>query len=179
MVCIFGEKLDDDVVQAAGRMSRSTSDKFAEIHAVAVARVHDDHELNDPDPEKMEQLTRALRRAEGIGEEYEGVDVIPHLYVARSAPTTVIQISRLIEPETILIAADDAAAEERDPAAGTRVGKVTQNLMRYAHSRVVLTAGAHRDSLEPRRKIRAEAEQDTKEGPKSPSEAARAYAEGL
>ena len=92
MVTIFGERLDDDVMQAAGRMSHRTTERLAEIHAVAIARVHDDHELDDPDPEKIEQLTRALRRAEAIGEEYEGVDVIPHLYVARSAPKAVLSL---------------------------------------------------------------------------------------
>ncbi len=184
MVCIFGDKLDDEVMQAAGRMSRSTNEKLAEIHAVAVTRVHDDHDLNEPDPGKVEELTRALRRAEAIGEEYEGVDVIPHLYVARSAPAAMIAISRLIAPETILIAADDAAAEERDASAGTRVGKVTQNLMRYAHCRVVLTAGAHQDLLERRRPptqlaLEPKGKGDRDGGSKSPSEAARAYAEGL
>ncbi len=182
MVCIFGDRLDDEVMQAAGRMSRSTNDKLAEIHAVAVTRVHEDHDLDSPDPDKTEALTRALRRAEAIGQEYEGVDVVPHLYVARSAPTAMIAISRLIAPETILIAADDAAAEERDPAAGTRVGKVTQNLMRYAHCRVVLTAGAHQDLIERRRAPTQLALEPKTKGdgtPKSPSEAARAYAEGL
>ncbi len=183
MVTIFGEKLDDDVMQAAGRMSHRTTERLAEIHAVAIARVHDDRELDDPDPEKIEQLTRALRRAEAIGEEYEGVDVIPHLYVARSAPKSVVAISRLIAPETILIAADDAAAEERDPGAGTRVGKVTQALMRFAQTRVVLTAGAHQDSLTPRKaptQLALEPKTgEHKDGPKSPAEAARAYAEGL
>jgi hypothetical protein len=108
--------------------------------------------------------------------------VIPHLYVAHSAPKAVIAISRLIAPETILIAADDAAAEERDPGAGTRVGKVTQGLMRYAHCRVVLTAGAHQDSLTPRKtptQLALEPKTGEHEGPKSPAEAARAYAEGL
>ncbi len=99
-------------------------------------------------------MTNALRRAEAIGEEYENVEVTPHLYVARSAPIAVIGIARKIQPETILIAADDAAAEERDPGAGTRVGKVTQNLMRYADCRVVLTAGAHKESLERPRPAR-------------------------
>jgi hypothetical protein len=163
-------------------MSHRTTDRLAEIHAVAIARVHDDHELGDPDPGKIKDLTKALQRAEAVGEEYEGVDVIPHLYVARSAPTAVVEISRLISPETILIAADDAAAEERDPGAGTRVGKVTQALMRFAQCRVVLTAGAHQDSLTPRKtptQLALEPKAGDKDGPKSPAEAARAYAEGL
>jgi APA family basic amino acid/polyamine antiporter len=179
MVCVFGDKLDDDVVQAAGRMSRSTDAAPAEIHAVAVVRVHGDHDLDDPDPERVEAMAHALHRAEAVGEEYENVKVVPHLYVARSSPIAVIGVSRLIKPETILIAADDAAAEERDPGAGTRVGKVTQNLMRYADCRVVLTAGAHKDSLEGRKRADQPQDEPPKDEPKSPAEAARAYAEGI
>ena len=181
MVCVFGDKLDDDVVQAAGRMSRSTDTEPAEIHAIAVVRVHDDHDIDDPDPAKVEAMAYALDRAEAVGEEYENVEVIPHLYVARSAPVAVIGVSRKIKPETILIAADDAAAEERDPGAGTRVGKVTQNLMRYADCRVVLTAGAHKDSLERRsnQPVSQAPPEAPKDEPKSPAEAARAYAEGV
>jgi basic amino acid/polyamine antiporter, APA family len=180
MVCVFGDKLDDDVVQAAGRMSRSTDNAPAEIHAIAVVRVHDDHDIDDPDPEKVEAMAYALDRAEAVGEEYENVDVVPHLYVARSAPVAVIGVSRKIQPETILIAADDAAAEEREQGSGTRVGKVTQNLMRYADCRVVLTAGAHKDSIEGRSRRQANRPpEEPKDEPKSPAEAARAYAEGI
>jgi APA family basic amino acid/polyamine antiporter len=179
MVCVFGDKLDDDVVQAAGRMSRSTDTAPAEIHAISVVRVHEDHDLDDPHPEKVEAMAYALDRAEAVGEEYENVKVVPHLYVARSAPIAVIAVSRTIQPETILLAADDAAAEERDPGAGTRVGKVTQALMRYADCRVVLTAGAHKDSLDRRSKQGGDEPEPPAEDPKSPAEAARAYSEGV
>jgi basic amino acid/polyamine antiporter, APA family len=179
MVCVFGDRLDDDVVQAAGRMSRSTDAGHAQIHAVAVVRLHEDASFDNPDPEKLGVMTKALRRAEAIGEEYENVEVTPHLYVARSSPIAVIGIARKIEPETILIAADDAAAEERDPGAGTRVGKVTQNLMRYADCRVVLTAGAHKDWLERRSGSDSDQLPLPPAEPKSPAEAARAYAEGV
>ena len=180
MACVFGDRLDDDVVQAAGRMSRSTDAGPAQIHAVAVVRIHEEEgqSFDEPNPERIEIMTNALRRAEAIGEEYENVEVTPHLYVARSAPIAVIGIARKIQPETILIAADDAAAEERDPGAGTRVGKVTQNLMRYADCRVVLTAGAHKESLERRAQPDQLPLQPAGE-PKSPAEAARAYAEGV
>jgi hypothetical protein len=148
MVCVFGDKLDDD-------------------------------DLDDPHPEKVEAMAYALDRAEAVGEEYENVKVVPHLYVARSAPIAVIAVSRTIQPETILLAADDAAAEERDPGAGTRVGKVTQALMRYADCRVVLTAGAHKDSLDRRSKQGGDEPEPPAEAPKSPAEAARAYSEGV
>jgi hypothetical protein len=60
------------------------------------------------------------------------------------------------------------------------VGKVTQNLMRYADCRVVLTAGAHKDSLEGRsRRPEQQPPEAPKDEPKSPAEAARAYAEGV
>jgi len=147
MVCIFGDALDDDVMQAAGRMSRRSLDGLAEIHAVSVCRVPEGGDLTDPGEGQIAEMSAALRRAEAIGEEYEDVDVIPHLYAAHHAPAAVIAISRDLLPETILIAAEDAAAEEREAGSGTKVGKVTQALMRYADCRVILTAGAHTDWL--------------------------------
>lgn len=158
MVCVFGDVLDDDVVQTACRLSRPSDQGMAKVHAVAVGRVPDERPLGEIDPEKRRVLADALRRAEAVGEEYEGVDVVPHLYAARRVADAMVAISMAHEPEMVLLAADDAAAEEREAGStgSTSVGTVTQAMMRYAHCRVVLTAGAHQESVDRPRRSRAD-----------------------
>jgi APA family basic amino acid/polyamine antiporter len=150
MVCVFGDKLDDDVVQTACRLSRQSDKGLAKVHAVAVGRVPEERPIEQIDDDKRVRLTEALRRAEAVGEEYEGVDVIPHLYASRKVAETMVRVSIALEPEMVLLAADDAAAEEREAGAAgaTNVGTVTQAMMRYARCRVVLTASANQESVD-------------------------------
>lgn len=163
MVCVFGDVIDDDVVQTACRLSRQSDKGLAKVHAVAVGRVPDDRPLDQIDEEKRRRLTEALHRAEAVGEEYEGVDVIPHLYASRKVAETMVRVSIALEPEMALLAADDAAAEERDSgsAGSTNVGTVTQAMMRYARCRVVLTASAHQESIDKLRRSRPDGDVGT------------------
>ncbi len=147
MVCVFGDGLDDDVMQTACKMASPQAGGLAIVHAVAVSDVPHETPVTEAPEADQTRMLNALHRAVAVGEEYEGVDVIPHLYAAHHTALSMIKISRQLDAEVIVLAADDAAEEER--AADTRnlVGSVTQTVMRFAHCRVVLTAAAHTESI--------------------------------
>ena len=86
LVPVFGEDLDDDIMSTAGQLaSERTREGGAVIEAIYVLVVPMALPLDAPLPErKMAEARAALERAERVGEEYEGVDVITTLVRGRT-----------------------------------------------------------------------------------------------
>ena len=119
MACVFGEALDDDVMQTACRLASPAAGGQAIVHAVAICDVPHGVRPEDVEPAELARMAAALRRAEAVGQEYESVEVVPHLCAAPHVGLTMVRLAQELNPSLLLIGADDAAAEERDADAVT------------------------------------------------------------
>jgi APA family basic amino acid/polyamine antiporter len=152
LVPIFGNALDDDIVQTAGRLAGETHDDLEEagavIEAIWVFEVPLALPLDAPLPEaRLRQAREALARAKAIGEEYEGVQVETAIVRARRAGEAIVREARRRGVEAIVLAAEEPSRVRGGALLGgaggpleNYVGDVTRYVVRKAPVRVILTA---------------------------------------
>ena len=152
LVPIFGEKLDDDIVQTAGRLAAEARNGPAPsgsvIEVVWVAEVPLSLPLDAPLPEAQVQRAKdALARAKAVGEEYGGVQVIPTFVRARRAGPAIVTEARERGVEAIVLAAEEPSRIRGGALLGgaggpleNYLGEVTKYVLRKAQCRVILTA---------------------------------------
>jgi APA family basic amino acid/polyamine antiporter len=154
LVPVFGEALDDDIVQTAGRLAADEDEDGDEggavIEAVWVFAVPMALPLDARIPEEeLKQARRALARAKAVGEEYEGVEVATAVVRARSAGEAIVHEARRRGVEAIVLAAEEPTRLRGGLRLGgkqglrdTFVGETTRYVVQKAPCRVILTAPA-------------------------------------
>jgi APA family basic amino acid/polyamine antiporter len=154
LVPIFGEALDDDIVQTAGRLAGDESDDLdhqgAMIEALWVFEVPMALPLDARLPEaQLQRARQALARAKEVGEEYEGVEVATATVRARRAGQAIVDQARRRGVEAIVLAAEEPSRIRGGALLGGAggpldnfVGEVTKYVIRKAPCRVILTAPA-------------------------------------
>jgi len=153
LVPIFGNALDDDIVQTAGRLAGSWHDDFddeegATIEALWIFRIPMALPLDARLPDaQLEAARSALRRAKAVGEEYAGVEVATATVRARSAGQAIVDEARRRGVEAIVLAAEEPSRIRSGALLGGRggplenfVGDVTKYVLGKAHCQVILTA---------------------------------------
>jgi APA family basic amino acid/polyamine antiporter len=177
LVPIFGEALDDDIVQTAGRLAGEVRDELDEegatIEAIWVFEVPMSLPIDARLPEsQVRRAQEALRRAKAVGEEYEGVHVQTAMVRARRAGEAIVREARRRGVEAIVLAAEEPSRVRGGALFGgsglpldNYVGDVTKYVLRKANCRVILTAPA----AEPRAETPAdEPATDRARSPKAP-----------
>jgi APA family basic amino acid/polyamine antiporter len=162
LVPVFGEELDDDIVQTAGRLAADEDDDSGEggavIEAVWVFEVPMALPLDARIPEEeLKRARKALARAKAVGEEYEGVEVATAVVRARRAGEAIVHEARRRGVEAIVLAAEEPTRLRGGLHLGgkqglrdTFVGETTRYVVQKAPCRVILTAPAdRRDGSEP------------------------------
>ena len=152
LVPIFGEALDDDIVQTAGRLAGDVRDELdtegATIEAIWVFEVPLSLPLDARLPEaQVKRAQEALRRAKAVGEEYEGVHVQTAMVRARRAGQAIVHEAKRRGVEAIVLAAEEPSRVRGGALFGGAggplenfVGDVTKYVVRKAECRVILTA---------------------------------------
>ena len=152
LVPIFGERLDDDIIQTAGRLAGDVRDGPSQggsvIEVIWVAEIPLSLPLDAPLPEAQVQRAKdALARAKAVGEEYDGVHVIPTLVRARRTGPAIVTEARERGVEAIVLAAEEPSRIRGGALLGgaggpleNYVGEVTKYVLRKAPCRVILTA---------------------------------------
>ncbi|WP_249009791.1 amino acid permease [Conexibacter sp. DBS9H8] len=160
LVPVFGEAIDDDIIQTAGRLAGETReddpDGGAVIEAIWVIEVPMSLPLEAPLPEPQVARARAaLQRAKQVGEEYEGVQVATAIVRARRAGQGIVREAQRRGVELIVLAAEEPAPVRGGARLGGRrgpldalVGDVSRYVIAKAPCRVILTAAPDR-SLPP------------------------------
>lgn len=152
LVPIFGNPLDDDIVQTAGRLAADEVDpdegEGSTIEAIWVFEVPMSLPIDAALPE--EQLSRArsaLARAKAVGEEYEGVEVATATVRARRVGQAIVDEARRRGVEAIVLAAEEPSRIRGGARLGGRggpldnfVGEATKYVLQKAPCRVILTA---------------------------------------
>jgi APA family basic amino acid/polyamine antiporter len=161
LVPIFGQPLDDDIVQTAGRLAGEERDDLDEqgamIEAIWVFEIPVALPLDAPLPDaQWRRAKEALARAKKIGEEYEGVEVKTATVRARQAGQAIVEQARRRGVEAIVLAAEEPSRIRGGALLGGAggpldnfVGDVTKYVIRKAPCRVILTAPAAETSFEP------------------------------
>ena len=152
LVPVFGNRLDDDIVQTAGRLAAETREDAGSggsvIEAVWVVEVPLALPLNAPLPDAQVQRGRAaLARAKAVGEEYEGVTVVTTVVRARGIGPAIVSEARDRGVEAIVLAAEEPSRIRGGALFGgsggpldNYVGEITKYVIRKAPCRVILTA---------------------------------------
>ncbi|MDX6656615.1 MAG: basic amino acid/polyamine antiporter, family [Solirubrobacteraceae bacterium] len=153
LVPLFGNALDDDIIQTAGRLAGHEHDDFddeegATIEALWVFEVPMSLPLDARLPEAQLQRAReALRRAKAVGEEYEGVEVATATVRARRAGQAIVEEARRRGVEAVVLAAEPPSRIRGGALLGGRggpmdnfVGDVTKYVVSKAQCQVILTA---------------------------------------
>jgi APA family basic amino acid/polyamine antiporter len=152
LVPIFGNKLDDDIVQTAARLAGSEHDDLetqgAVIEAIWVFEVPMALPLDASLPEAQVRRARdALARAKEVGEEYEGVTVATALVRARRTGQGIVSEARRRGVEAIVLAAEEPSRVRGGGRLGgpggpldNYLGEETKYVIRKAPCRVILTA---------------------------------------
>ncbi len=154
LVPIFGNKLDDDIVQTAGRLAGETHDDLDEegavIEAVWVFEIPLSLPLEAPLPDaQVKRAREALARAKVVGEEYEGVEVATAIVRARRAGEAIVREARRRGVEAIVLGAEEPSRVRGGALFGgaggpleNYLGEITKYVIRKAPCRVILTAPA-------------------------------------
>jgi APA family basic amino acid/polyamine antiporter len=152
LVPIFGNKLDDDIVQTAGRLAGETHDDLdpegAVIEAIWVFELPLSLPLDARLPEAQVRRAReALARAKAVGEEYEGVHVATAIVRARRAGEAIVHEARRRGVEAIVLGAEEPSRVRGGALFGgaggpleNYLGEITKYVIRKAPCRVILTA---------------------------------------
>ncbi len=151
LVPIFGNALDDDIVQTAGRLAGETHDDLVEegavIEAIWVFEMPLSLPLDAPLPDaQIKRAREALARAKAVGEEYEGVEVATAMVRARRAGQAIVGEARRRGVEAIVLAADEPSRVRGGALLGgigpmeNYVGEATKYVINKAPCRVILTA---------------------------------------
>jgi APA family basic amino acid/polyamine antiporter len=154
LVPIFGEPLDDDIMQTAGRLAGSVRDDVDEegatIEAIWVFEVPMALPIDARLPEgQLRRAQEALRRAKAVGEEYEGVHVQTAMVRARRVGQGIVSEAKRRGVEAIVLAAEEPSRVRGGARLGGSggpldnfVGEATKYVLRKAETRVILTAPA-------------------------------------
>ena len=152
LVPIFGNQLDDDIVQTAARLAGPEHDDLepqgAVIEAIWVFEVPMALPLDASLPEAQVRRARdALARAKEVGEEYEGVTVATALVRARRIGQGIVSEARRRGVEAIVLAAEEPSRVRGGGRLGgpggpldNYLGETTKYVIRKAPVRVILTA---------------------------------------
>jgi basic amino acid/polyamine antiporter, APA family len=163
LVPVFGEALDDDIVQTAGRLAGTVRDDLDEegatIEAIWVFEVPMALPIDARLPEaQVRRAQEALRRAKAVGEEYEGVQVQTAMIRARRAGQGIVSEARRRGVEAIVLAAEEPSRVRGGALLGGSggpldnfVGEATKYVLRKAECRVILTAPAADQPVGPAR----------------------------
>ena len=151
LVPIFGEALDDEIIQTAGRLAGG-NDPSLESEGVNIEAIwfHEiplslpiDAPLSD---EQSATASASLRRAKAVGEEYEGVTVSTAQVRVRRIGEGIVSEAKRRGSEAIVVAAEPSSSLRggaslggRSNLAGSSVGEITKFVLRKAHCRVILT----------------------------------------
>jgi basic amino acid/polyamine antiporter, APA family len=174
LVPLFGDSLDDDIVQtaallAAGEPTDDAAIDTATIEAVWIfvipMALPIDARLADT---QVKHARQVLARARAVGEEYTGVHVATATVRARRAGPAIVEEARRRGVEAIVLAAQEPSRIRGGARLGGRggplenfVGEVVKYVVDKAPCRVVLTAPPARD-----------------EGPSGPTDSGRAQPTG-
>jgi basic amino acid/polyamine antiporter, APA family len=163
LVPLFGNALDDDIIQTAGRLAGHEHDDFddeagATIEALWIFEVPMSLPLDARLPDAQLQRAReALRRAKAVGEEYEGVEVATATVRARRAGQAIVEEARRRGVEAVVLAAEPPSRIRGGALLGGRggpmdnfVGDVTKYVVSKAPCQVILTAPPAQDSPDQR-----------------------------
>jgi APA family basic amino acid/polyamine antiporter len=152
LVPVYGNPLDDDIMQTAGRLAGEENEDEGEGGAVIEAIWVFEIPLALPIDARISEaeLTRArsaLARAKAVGEEYEGVEVATATVRARRAGEGIVREARRRGVEAIVLAAEEPTRMRGGPLLGgkrglydTFVGETTLYVVNKAPCRVILTA---------------------------------------
>jgi APA family basic amino acid/polyamine antiporter len=152
LVPVFGNRLDDDIIQTAGRLAaetRSGGDHGGSvIEALWVFEVPLSLPLDAQLTEAQGRRAReALARAKAVGEEYEGVSVATTILRARRIGAAIVTEARARGVEAIVLAAEEPSRIRGGALFGgaggpldNYVGEITKYVIRKAPCRVILTA---------------------------------------
>jgi APA family basic amino acid/polyamine antiporter len=152
LVPIFGSRLDDDIIQTAGKLAAETRDAPGQggslIEAIWVFEVPLSLPLDAALPEsQVERARQALARAKAVGEEYGGVTVVPTTVRARRTGQAIVAEARDRGVEAIVLAAEEPSRIRGGALFGgaggpleNYVGEITKYVIRKATCRVILTA---------------------------------------
>jgi APA family basic amino acid/polyamine antiporter len=173
-VPVFGNTLDDDIIQTAGRLAGSVHDDLdtegAVIEAIWVIEVPMSLPLEASLPEpQLRRAREALARAKAVGEEYEGVQVQTALVRARRTGQGIVAEAKRRGVEAIVLAAEEPSRVKGGSRLGAGgplenyLGEVTKYVIRKAPCRVILTAP-------PASRSRAASAEPDAEAPRAESE---------
>jgi APA family basic amino acid/polyamine antiporter len=152
LVPIFGEELDDDIMQTAGRLAADEDEDLGEggavIEAIWVFEVPMALPLDARVPDdELKRARRALKRAKAVGEEYENVEVATAVVRARRAGEAIVHEAKRRGVEAIVLAAEEPSRLRGGLRLGGRqglfdtfVGETTRYVVQKAPCRVILTA---------------------------------------
>jgi APA family basic amino acid/polyamine antiporter len=155
LVPLFGNALDDDIIQTAGRLAGDEHEDFdddegALIEALWIFEVPMSLPIDARLPDhQLERARAALRRAKAVGEEYEGVEVATATVRARSAGKAIVEEAKRRGVEAIVLAAEEPSRIRGGALLGGRsgsrdnyVGEITKYVISKAECHVILTAPA-------------------------------------
>jgi APA family basic amino acid/polyamine antiporter len=153
LVPVFGEALDDDIVQTAGRLAADENEDEeggAVIEALWIFEIPMALPLDSRVPdEELKRARQALLRAKAVGEEYEGVEVATAVVRARRAGEAIVHEAKRRGVEAIVLAAEEPTRVRGGLRFGgkqglrdTFVGETTRYVVQKAPCRVILTAPA-------------------------------------
>jgi APA family basic amino acid/polyamine antiporter len=152
LVPVFGQPLDDDIIQTAGRLAGETRDDLDEegatIEAIWVFEMPLSLPLDAPLPDaQIKRARQALARAKQVGEEYEGVEVATAIVRARRTGQAIVSEAKRRGVEAIVLAAEEPSRVRGGALFGgvsgpleNYVGEITKYVVRKAPCRVILTA---------------------------------------
>jgi basic amino acid/polyamine antiporter, APA family len=152
LVPVFGNRLDDDIIQTAGRLAGETRDGVKEsgsvIEAIWVFEVPLSLPLDARLPDaQVARAREALARAKAVGEEYGGVTVATTTVRARRVGSAIVSEARERGVEAIVLAAEEPSRIRGGGLFGgsggpleNYVGEVTKYVIRKSPCRVILTA---------------------------------------
>jgi len=152
LVPLFGEALDDDIVQTAARLVGIERLDEAEGDGATIEALWAfeipmslpiDARLSD---DQLKRARTALARAKVVGEEYTGVQVATATVRTRRAGQAIVEEARRRGVEAIVLAAEEPSRTRGGALLGGRgglenfVGDVTKYVIAKASCRVILTA---------------------------------------
>ena len=161
LVPVFGEPLDDDIMQTAGRLAadenEDVGDGGAVIEALWIFEVPMALPLDTRVPdEELKRARKALARAKAVGEEYEGVEVATAVVRARRAGEAIVHEAKRRGVEAIVLAAEEPTRVRGGLRFGgkqglrdTFVGETTRYVVQKSPCRVILTAPAADGKVDP------------------------------
>jgi APA family basic amino acid/polyamine antiporter len=161
LVPVFGTRLDDDIIQTAGRLAAETHDGGDQGGSLIEALWVFELPLSLPLDARLTegQVSRAreaLARAKAVGEEYEGVSVATTIIRARRTGAAIVREARDRGVEAIVLAAEEPSRIRGGALFGgaggpldNYVGEITKYVIRKAPCRVILTASPSGAGAEP------------------------------